>query len=94
MVEHYCEEGQTLVPVEVTRREFEAIQEFRKNAQPDEESDSPIVVNAALKVLAMIRSQTHSGAPDGDVTTDAQQDPMLNDSDDVVHDYGLEDGVY
>jgi len=75
MVEYYCGEGQTLIPVEVTRGEFEAVQEFRRNAQPDEESDSPTVLDATLKVLAMIRSQTRSAAPDEDaevVTTDAQ----------------------
>jgi hypothetical protein len=77
MAEYYCGEGQTLIPVEVTRGEFEAVLEFRRNAQPDEENDSPAVLDATLKVLAMIRSQTRPrAAPASDedaevVTTDA-----------------------
>jgi hypothetical protein len=66
----------TLIPVEVTRGEFEVVQEFRRDAQPDEESDSPAVLDATLKVLVMIRSQTRSAASGLKmaevVTTDAQ----------------------
>jgi hypothetical protein len=59
MVEHYCKsKEEILIPVEVTRGEFEAVQEFRRNAQPGEESNSPRVTNASLKVEAMINTQT------------------------------------
>jgi hypothetical protein len=56
MVKHYCKSEKILIPVEVTRGEFEAVQEFRRNAQPGEESNSPRVTNASLKVEAMINT--------------------------------------
>jgi hypothetical protein len=61
MVKEFCEEGETLIPVEVTRGEFEAVQQFRRNAMPGDESDSPLVLNAMLKVGAMINAHTHRG---------------------------------
>jgi hypothetical protein len=59
MVGLYCKpKEEILIPVEVTRGEFDAVLEFRRNAQPGEESNSPRVTNASLKVGAMIDTQT------------------------------------
>ena len=61
MVKEFCEGEETLIPVEVTRGEFEAVLEFRRNAMPGDESNSPLVMNAMLKVGAMVDAHTRRG---------------------------------
>jgi hypothetical protein len=57
------ESGMELAPVLLARREFEAVQEFRRDALPGQETYSEPVVNAVFKLLAMMAtSKTDSGS--------------------------------
>ena len=43
-----------LTPVQLTRGEFKAIQEFRKNARPGQEAYSEPILNAIFKLLVVM----------------------------------------
>ena len=48
------ESGIEVIPVELTRGEYWAVQEFRKNARHDQETYSEPILNAGFKVLMMM----------------------------------------
>jgi hypothetical protein len=59
----WAESGIKVTPVQLLRREFEAVQEFRKNARPSQGTYSEPILDAVCKVLVMMAASKRGPCP-------------------------------